>query len=70
MLKTLLLAFVAIALQSNYSQPTLSSALKFPRLQATAVSEATASRLQYYSNCLRIQLLQQVATLRSFQDRY
>lgn len=68
MLLTVLLAFVAIALQSNSSQPTLVS-IKLPRLQTRAMSETTALRLQYYSNCLRLQLMQKVATLRVFQDR-
>jgi hypothetical protein len=67
LLWTVLLAFMAITLQSNYSQPTLVS-VKLPRLQSTAMSEATASKLKYYSDCLRLQLLHKVATLRTLRD--
>jgi hypothetical protein len=67
LLLTVFLAFMAITLQSNYSQPTLIS-VKLPRLQTTAMSEASASRLKYYGDCLRLQLLQKVATLRTLRD--
>jgi thiamine transporter ThiT len=67
LLLTVLLAFMAITLQSNYSQPTVIS-VKLPRLQTTAMSEVTASRVKYYSDCLRLQLMRKVAALRTLRD--
>jgi hypothetical protein len=67
LLLTVLLAFMAITLQSNSSQPTLVS-VKLPRLQPMAMSGVTASRLKDYSDCLRLQLMQKVATLRTLRD--